>query len=285
MKIHFVTFASSNMKLALDRIIRQANQSDFFDVITSYTEKDIPYDFFIKVIDSLHSKSQKNSVRWYLWKVYFINLYMERMAYGDILVFLDAGCHINPKGKEKFFDYLTRLEAGNGIMAVMIDENHPEYAWTKADVFAHFGVMNDTNYTHTPQICAGHVFLQKNVLSMSFVKEWVSCVFENIHIYDDTPSHTCNFPGFKGHRWEQSIFSILCKKYHACILPLSDFEAEDWNALHLTPFHDRRDRGSKIRFRYLVYRLLRTVALGRLKKKCKDKIKWFETHYGFYLQK
>ncbi len=273
------------MRLALERIRKQATESRFFDSVTTYTEADIPRDYFFKVLGMLHPTSQRNSVKWYMWKPYFIQRHLSKIPEGDIVIFLDAGCHINSAGKTKFNYYLQMLANGCGIMAVQIDAKHPEYVWTKKDVFDYFGVTNNTMYTHSPQICAGHVFLKKNSTAVKFINEWVTTIFENITLYDDTPSKNENFMGFIETRWEQSIFSILCKIYNVSTLPISDFESNDWDNLKETPIHDRRDRGKNIRLRYYIYKILSAFTWGRFRTKCRRKVEWFEDSYGFYLLK
>ena len=69
-------------------------------------------------------------------------------------------------------------------------------------------------------------------------------------LLDDTPSKSPNFKGFKEHRHDQAIFTLLCLKYN--VPTLSSYEywypkassyrlKPDWNSLKDFPIHAKRD--------------------------------------------
>lgn len=58
-----------------------------------------------------------------------------------------------------------------------------------------------------------------------------------------SPSASPNLPGFVENRYDQSIFSILCKLRGITTLDGSETYAENWEQLSLFPFQDRRDMG------------------------------------------
>ena len=47
---------------------------------------------------------------------------------------------------------------------------------------------------------------------MDFVDEWLRFAAQS-SLIDDSPSKAPNYPGFREHRHDQSIFSLLSKKY------------------------------------------------------------------------
>lgn len=119
-----------------------------------------------------------------------------------------------------------------------------EYKWTKGDIFRHFGVsQEDGHITHTQQIAGGHVFLKKNPLTESLIRDWLHVFYDHLHLADNTPSASPNLPGFVENRYDQSIFSILCKLRGITTLDGSETYAENWEQLSLFPFQDRRDMG------------------------------------------
>lgn len=65
----------------------------------------------------------------------------------------------------------------------------------------------------------------------------------HLHLADNTPSASPNLPGFVENRYDQSIFSILCKLRGITTLDGSETYAENWEQLSLFPFQDRRDMG------------------------------------------
>lgn len=123
-------------------------------------------------------------------------------------------------------------------------QEKPEYKWTKGDIFRHFGVsQEDGHITHTQQIAGGHVFLKKNPLTESLIRDWLHVFYDHLHLADNTPSASPNLPGFVENRYDQSIFSILCKLRGITTLDGSETYAENWEQLSLFPFQDRRDMG------------------------------------------
>jgi hypothetical protein len=84
------------------------------------------------------------------------------------------------------------------------------------DLFEYLDMSNEKEL-NTPQLFATTFILRKCDHSVNIVKKWyeTSCIYHNI---DDTPSFLPNDSGFVDHRHDQSIFSLLRKKYGAEIL-------------------------------------------------------------------
>jgi hypothetical protein len=87
---------------------------------------------------------------------------------------------------------------------------YPNRDWTLRDTFIHMG-CDEERYWIAPQIQVNVMAFVKNQWTMQFIKEWLKyCLdYKTIIGNNEFP----NFPGFKEHRHEQSIFSILREKY------------------------------------------------------------------------
>ena len=226
------------MSAALERLGRQAEALDFFDEITLFTEHDLSAEFTSRMGRYLTPSCR--GFGYWSWKPWAIHHVLQEMEEGDRLLYLDAGCHINANGTERFREYVNMLDRDSRGMLVFTN-GQPEYKWTKGDIFRHFGVsQEDGHITHTQQIAGGHVFLKKNPLTESLIRDWLH-VF--LHLADNTPSASPNLPGFVENRYDQSIFSILCKLRGITTLDGSETYAENWEQLSLFPFQDRRDMG------------------------------------------
>lgn len=95
---------------------------------------------------------------------------------------------------------------------LVFTNGQPEYKWTKGDILRHFGVSGeDVHVTHTQQIAGGHVFLKKNPVTENLIRDWLHVFYDHLHLADNSPSASPNLPGFVENRYDQSIFSILCK--------------------------------------------------------------------------
>lgn len=75
------------------------------------------------------------------------------------------------------------------------------------------------------------------------IRDWLHIFYNHLNLVDNSPSVSPNLEGFVENRYDQSIFSILCKLRGITPLDCSETYAEDWNQLAAFPFQDRRDMG------------------------------------------
>ena len=75
------------------------------------------------------------------------------------------------------------------------------------------------------------------------IRDWLHVFYDHLHLADNSPSASPNLPGFVENRYDQSIFSILCKLQGITALDGTETYAEDWEQLSSFPFQDRRDMG------------------------------------------
>ena len=164
---------------------------------------------------------------------------------GDRLLYIDAGCHLNPKGLNKLKEYFRAVsDSPFKIGGFQISNTNNDKTWTKMDLLAHFGVQDNKNIIDSGQICATHVILEKNIQSINFINTWLN-ISENLHLIDDSSSHLPNFPEFREHRHDQSIFSLLCKTKGAVIFSGAECyvsQEKGWDTLIDYPIWDKRDK-------------------------------------------
>lgn len=145
----FLSFADSRMSAALERLGRQAEALDFFDEITLFTEHDLSAEFTSRMGRYLTPSCR--GFGYWSWKPWSIHHVLQEMEEGDRLLYLDAGCHINANGTDRFREYVNMLDRDSRGMLVFTN-GQPEYKWTKGDIFRHFGVsQEDGHITHTQQ--------------------------------------------------------------------------------------------------------------------------------------
>lgn len=236
---YFLSFADSRLSTTLERLGQQASDLNFFDEIKLFSERDFTQEFTEHMGQYLTPSCR--GYGFWSWKPWGILTLLQKMKEGDRLLYLDAGCHINTQGISRFYEYVNILDQDkNGIL--VFTNGQPEYKWTKGDLFRHFNVTEkDSHITHTQQIAGGHVFLRKNKFTKKLIQEWLDVFYNHLHLADNTPSASPNFPGFIENRFDQSVFSILCKLHDITTLDGAETYAENWDALTLYPFHDKRD--------------------------------------------
>jgi hypothetical protein len=211
-KINFLTFGDARMKASADRITAQALSMDIFDNIYVTNENNLSPDFVEKMHDRLIYGSR--GFGYWCWKPQIILQTLQNMNDDDILLYVDVGCHLE-NGEialQKFQSYITKInESKTGILVNEITQK--EFQYTKGDLFECFGVYNDMNFTHTKQRCATPMFVKKTELTLKIIKEWLYFHIENFYFTTDAPSRVPNFEGFVENRHDQSVFSLISKKY------------------------------------------------------------------------
>ncbi len=239
-KIILFAFASNDLIRSAERLLSQASDSNFYDEINIITSN--------KIDETLKSKIKKLSVGkkrgfgYWIWKPYLIKKIFDKIDYGDIINYVDVGCHIIKKNSFRFNQYLDFIKQDeNWILPFQYHKklNHnienisfpdrDERKYTKGDLLEYFDFYNSTEVTHSPQFWAGCFFIKKTDTSIKFLDEWLSIFDKNFKLIDDSPSIKKNLVGFEENRHDQSVYSLLCKKYK--LKSFSAYECE-WGYLN-----------------------------------------------------
>ena len=112
--IHFLTFGGGSVSLrrSAKRLAKEAEKFSIFASINCLTDCDLQkkhFEFFNQLElfrDSLNDKGERGYRRW-AWKPFLILQHLYLIPEDDILLYLDAGCHlnINNVSKERFLMY------------------------------------------------------------------------------------------------------------------------------------------------------------------------------------
>jgi hypothetical protein len=209
-KKYFVTFGSGGQKYidAGKRLIKQANAIQLFDNVKLYTDKHLKNDYQFWKKHGNFILNNKRGYGYWIWKSYIIKKTMDELNNGDIILYLDCGCEININKKQKLIESFDYVQNDLIIGTYTQDDKR----WNKMDLILYLD-MNKKEYLNTPQHQAGALMILVNNKTRELVNKWyyISC---NYHLIDDTPSNYKNFDCFKEHRHDQSIFSLLTKKYN-----------------------------------------------------------------------
>ncbi len=210
----FLSFGDSRMSNAKQRIARQAKEMNVFDKILVWDENDLDTEFRKKWRHVMNSNTR--GYGYWVWKPYIILKALNSLPENAILLYLDVGCHFNPKGKKRLNNYFNEILMDDlGVKAFPVSILHRERGverrWTKGDIFDFFSCRDSMLVTHTAQIESGHIFIRKCHSSVKFIKEWYQAYEDHYSFATDSPSESNNFPDFIENRHDQSIFSILFK--------------------------------------------------------------------------
>ena len=207
----FITFGGGKQTFidAGNRLINQVKKTNYFDKLILYTDEDLKKD---KIFWDKHKSFIENNKRGYgywLWKPYIIKKTMENMNNGDILLYLDCGCEIGGKKQKnlpKFFDLVKKDKI------ICTKTGHCEKNWVKRDLLVLLD-LEDSKFIKTQQYQAGVVMYYICNMTRTIIDFWYN-IGNNYHMIDDSPSIKQNYNCFIEHRHDQSIFSLLIKKYN-----------------------------------------------------------------------
>jgi|688.fasta_scaffold34567_2 hypothetical protein len=206
--ITFLSFADKKYSLTLERIKNEAISSSFFDEVKTYNENDLPEDL------KNFCNSNRRGFGYWVWKPYFVYKTIKEIGENDILVYCDAGCTINQKGKNRFDEYIEMVK-NDPYANISFQMDHLEKRFSKGDIFKYFDAYNQLD---TGQIANCTIILRKNEHTMNLVKLWYETCINERHLITDIPSQSPNDPIFFDNRHDQSIFSVIRKKYGTIFL-------------------------------------------------------------------
>lgn len=200
-----VVYAGGQYKEAMEYNARTARKKGGVDQVYMYSSADIDPAFREK---NRHILSQPRGDGYWLWKPYFIARTLELLEEGDYLVYCDAGIYYNDSVR-KLICAMERQ--GDDMMAFAIDRM--EYVYTKRDAFLALDA-DEEGYARTPQRMASAILLRKTAHSRQVIEEWLRFAQQD-ELITDAPN--ClgkeNYPGFKDHRHDQSLWSLVTKKH------------------------------------------------------------------------
>lgn len=239
---YFISFGNERFVKSRKRIQEEASKLSIFDEYVIETESIIQEDAYKQVIDNIRTNGYGRGFYWYTWKPYIIYKLLTRINDGDILFYCDSGMaiHNNESTKNRFNNLFDRIQnkdiCPTGIVTFYtIGHKHErlEYMYNMTQVFEHFNVSDNKDITHTQQCQAGVSMIMKCEKSMNIVKSWYETSVSNVELFVGD-KRFCSLKqqqqmnGFRDHRHDQSIWSVLCKLYNVDILFHND------NPIHQT---------------------------------------------------
>lgn len=176
-----------------------------FDKVIEYGPDDIDCKFKVENIKILENK--RGNGLW-LWKPYFILKTLNTLEDGDVLFYCDSAAFFVRKIKA-VLEILKNQDIWISALPLI------EKQFTQPSVFETLG-CNEEKYTESPQLSGSFIAFKKSNWSIDFVKEWLKyCCNKNILDCDNEKEVIIRvqYPFFISHREDQSVLSLLAKKY------------------------------------------------------------------------
>lgn len=244
---YFCSFADTTMYQSLQRIGKQAKKFKLFKKVFLFTERELPQETQKDCVKIIEITERRRGYGYWIWKPVIILECLNRMKTNDILVYTDAGSHLNYKGKTKILTYIEQAKQ-NDIWVTKLGNELNDLNYTKADTIDLFkNMLPSENVLKEGQIQSGNIIMVKNEYTINIIKKWKECMNINyLHYFDDSESIIPNSPEFKENRHDQSIFSLLLKCNHYSFSEDCKTWAPDekgWKELEKTePILNKRDK-------------------------------------------
>ena len=205
-KIVCISYGDESFKQSLEYNGKSALEIAKADEFYGYTPEDIDPEFKAKN-DYILSKGRGNG--YWLWKPYFLyKTLTQKLNDGDYLIYSDAGIFYVDLA-QKLVDFLNEKKAEMYLHRLP----HLEKEYTKRDAFILMGV-DGPFYAETGQFNAAFQVYRKSKFTEFFLGEYLYYAQDKRIITDDqNEMGTPNYEGFIDHRHDQSILSLLTKKY------------------------------------------------------------------------
>ena len=218
--IHFLSYGDINFKNAVIRIKEEVTNMNVFSSINIFDNQNF-YDNDFKNKFSKVINQPRGSGYW-IWKYYLLNKKMNEINDNEYIVYCDAGCVINPHGINRFNEYIDILDKSEyGILSFSLNykdgTSHIEKKWTIKEIFNYFNISLDSIIANSPQYVGGILILKKNNHSKLILEEYLKILeYDQLLISDYYNNQQYYF--FKDARHDQSIWSIIRKKFGSCVV-------------------------------------------------------------------
>jgi hypothetical protein len=201
-----VNYADKKFKRAQHLNSKTAQQFGA-DRVIEYGPKDIDKDFYKKNEEILNNPIGGG---YYLWKPYIYRKAYDELEEGDYLIYTDSGAiYVND-----IHNLIDCMEKENvNIMIFSLENDKLERKYTKRDAFILTGCVGK-EYAETPQSIGGYMVFKKSPEVEAFFDEVLEYA-QDIRIISNNRNvmGMTNYYDFVTHRHDQSIISLISKKY------------------------------------------------------------------------
>ena len=219
-KKYFITYGNNRYSKVKDLLAKKAEQTEWFDSVTAFNENMLTNEFKTKFANILN---QKRGGGYWIWKYDIISQMLNNINDGDILVYADGGCHINPKGKKRFLEYIDMLNNDEKqYVIISFNTGCCEKQFTTKQIFDYFKIPEDSELRSSGQLNATCSIIKKTPHLLMLLQKYREVLDQNPLLFTDYYNANGQDDSFKDNRHDQSVFSIIRKKYGCIILPESE---------------------------------------------------------------
>lgn len=214
-RVHLISYGDERFAESKRRLEAEARAFGVFDSVSMLGPDDLDEQF--RIAGPPASKAAKGGGYW-LWKPRVVVSALEVADAGDVVVYVDAGCTIDPSARRRFAETRALVrDCKAGLFAYQM--HHQELMWTKRELFDHFGLSFDSREAVSGQISASVIWVRKCERSQAAVRRWAQVASDDPDLFTDDLDPTIQHESFITHRHDQSVFSLILKTMGSCGLP------------------------------------------------------------------
>ena len=203
----FLTFGENCCDISKKRAVSHALGVGGFDVAKAHDLCSVKASFRQAHKDILF---RKKGAGFWLWKPYIIlRTLVEKMSFGDVLMYEDAGSYLVQDAGPLL---KLAMESPQGIVVFQLQLFEKYY--TKRDTFVTMQMDYPAIDKYSYQTLGSFLALRKDCATLQFVMEWLAYSSDTRCVTDDPNKMGLqNYEGFVGHRHDQSVLSLLSRKW------------------------------------------------------------------------
>lgn len=184
---------------ARERLRRQAEAFPLIDEVEVFGPDDLD-DSYFEVFGSLVEDFPQGYGLW-SWKPYLVYRELSKLQEGDILIYVDVGVEINPRGLDRFCQYLDHTSI-NGNLFFSVGLQHRFFSKQIPEL------LTPENFFRN-QVVGGIFMLRVGSSSKNLVGRWLEmCQLDEAKLLKDyAAALDPSIPGFVAHRHDQAVLS------------------------------------------------------------------------------
>ena len=218
-KVHFITYGDERFKVSREALLQEARDTGWFETVRAYTPNDILPELREKYASIL--QEQQGGGFW-VWKPLIIQQALSAMQEGDILVYADAGCRLNPAtaARRRFLEYVDMLQSQKelDVLSFQLEDEHVEDRWTTEAIFQHFGVPPGAKERKSPQLVGGVRLIRRGPHARRWLARVLGALEADPWLFSDRYNTDGTPPHFQDNRHDQSIMSLASKLEGSVVL-------------------------------------------------------------------
>ena len=207
MSVRLATYGTWGFRRQKQLLLASASAVGGFDAAFAHGPRDVDRGFRWRHRDVL---SARRGAGYWLWKPYLIREHLRAMRAGDWFFYCDASA-VLLEAVTSLVDHAR--EENLDFLVFELEPYRLESIWTKRDAFAILG-MDEARFWGSTQRLAGCSLWSPSDVSFTVVEEWLEACCDRRLVSDD--ANTCglpNLPGFRDHRHDQSLLSLVTKRH------------------------------------------------------------------------